>query len=301
MDISNPFHTQLIDDVSAAAKLGGYNLILNAVTGSQDETDAIETLLDSRCEALVLLGSTLATARLKILGQQLPVVVVGRPVSSGGVDVVRTDDNAGLAQAVTHLAELGHRRIAYVGGGRGTVPTLRGRAYQRAMRQQRLTDHVEIFDGGGTESEGGRAAQDLLRAPRRPTAVITFNDRCAMGLIDALVRTGVHIPAALSVVGYDDSPVARLTHINLTTVSQNTRQLAEHAITAITERIEHGRTDSRDVVVPPHLVARGTTAPPQLQEQHQEPVKGAEQPRQHLLHTQNHDATARPAPTPAAS
>ena len=95
-----------------------------------------------------------------------------------------------------------------------------------------------------------------------PTAVLTFNDRCAMGLIDTLVRAGVDIPGRVSVVGYDDSPVARLAHIDLTTVSQNTEELTEHALRAVIERLEDGRVEDREVVVPPRLVIRGTARPP---------------------------------------
>jgi DNA-binding LacI/PurR family transcriptional regulator len=121
---------------------------------------------------------------------------------------------------------------------------------------------MQILDGGETEAAGGQAARMLLLVERHPTAVVTFNDRCAVGLIDALLRAGVKIPETISVIGYDDSPVARLAHINLTTVSQNTHELAALAVRALTERMENGRTGKQDVVVPPHLVVRGTTASP---------------------------------------
>ena len=130
------------------------------------------------------------------------------------------------------------------------------------MRRCRLTDDVKVIQGGHTEGSGALAAQTVLASEPRPTAVLAYNDRCAMGLIDTLVRAGVDVPGAISVVGYDDSPIARLAHINMTTVSQDTPQLTEYALTAMIERLENGRTDHREVVVPPHLVIRGTTGPP---------------------------------------
>jgi DNA-binding LacI/PurR family transcriptional regulator len=266
VDVSNPFHSELIEDVHEAAQRHGYNLILSAVTRTQDENRAIETLLDSRCAALALLGSKLPAERLAELAAHLPIVVVGRPVSSAGVDVVRTDDNEGLDQAVAYLAGLGHRQITYVGGGKGEVPTLRRKAYKRAMHRHHLGDQIRVLHGGETEDAGGRAAPDLLQLTPQATAVLTFNDRCAMGLIDALVRAGVQIPNSLSVIGYDDSTVARLGHINLTTISQNSPQLTEHAVTAMIERLDDTRSEQRVVVVPPHLVVRGTTGPPPTQQ-----------------------------------
>ena len=102
----------------------------------------------------------------------------------------------------------------------------------------------------------------MLGAGPDPTAVLTFNDRAAMGLLDALVRAGVDVPGAMSVVGYDDSPFSRLAHIELTTVSQNIPELTEHAVAAVIERLDGGRTGHREVVVRPRLVVRGTTGPP---------------------------------------
>lgn len=263
MDVSSPFHAQLVEDIHDAAERHGYDLLLSPVTRSRDETRAVETLLDSRCEALVLLGPEAPDMDLTALGrQQLPVVVVGRPVAPAGVDVVRAADDDGVAQAVDHLAGLGHRRITYVTGGRGSIAALRRRGYQRAMRRHGLREQARTIPGGHTESAGARAAQTVLNAEPRPTAVLTFNDRCAMGFIDTLVRAGVDVPEAMSVVGYDDSPIARLAHIDLTTVSQDTPALTEHAVTAVIERLDNRRADHREVVVTPRLVIRGTTGPP---------------------------------------
>jgi DNA-binding LacI/PurR family transcriptional regulator len=262
MDISNSFHAQLVEDVHEAAERHGYDLVLSTVTRSRDEVRAVETLLDSRCEALLLLGPEAPAEQLTDLGRQLPVVVIGRPVPPLGVDVVRAADDEGVAQAVDHLAGLGHRAIAYVDGGHGSMAALRRHGYQHTMRLHHLVDHLQVVPGGNTESAGAGAARTILQTDPRPTAVLTFNDRCAMGLIDTLVRAGVRIPADVSVVGYDDSPVARLAHIDLTTVSQNTPELTEHAVATVIERLDDGRTDHREVVVPPHLVVRGTTGPP---------------------------------------
>jgi DNA-binding LacI/PurR family transcriptional regulator len=91
---------------------------------------------------------------------------------------------------------------------------------------------------------------------------MAFNDRSAVGLLDPLNRAGVDVPRSVSIVGYDDSPLARLAHVNLTTVSQNTQQQAEHAVAAAVERLDEGRSMAREVVLSPRLVVRRTASPP---------------------------------------
>ncbi len=262
MDVRSTFHAQLVEDVHEAAEEHGYDLVLSTVTRTRDEARAVETLLDSRCEALVLLGPEAAAARLTALARQVPVVALGREVSSEAVDVVRAADDEGVALAVDHLAGLGHRRIAYVDGGRGAIAAARRRGYQRAMRRHRLGGSLQVVGGDPGEESGARAARQLLATDSPPTAVVTYNDASAVGLLDALLRTGVDVPGRVSVVGYDDSPLSRLAHVDLTTVSQESALLVRHAVAAVVERLDGGRTERREVVVPPRLVVRGTTGPP---------------------------------------
>jgi DNA-binding LacI/PurR family transcriptional regulator len=262
LEVRNSFHAELVEDLQAASERAGYELVLSTVTRTRAERRAVEALLDFRCEALILLGPDAPPAQLAALGRQLPVIAVGRRVAADGVDVVRTADDQGVAQAVGYLAGLGHRAIAYVDGGKGVIPGDRRRGYRTAMRQHGLADRTHIIPGSHTEESGLRAAATLLRQPELPTAVLTFNDRCAVGLLDALSRAGVDVPGSVSIAGYDDSPLARLAHVNLTTVSQNTQQQAERAVAAAIERLDEGRSVPREVVLSPRLVVRRTVGPP---------------------------------------
>ena len=263
LDISSAFHAELAADIQEAAEGRGYDVVLSTVTRTRDERRATETLVDFRCEALILLGPVAPAAELAALGRQLPVVVVGRRVPGGGVDVVRSADADGVGQAVDHLTGLGHTEIAYVDGGRGTIAADRRRGYRRAMRAHGLDGRARVLEGDHTEAAGARAARLLLDEGRPlPSAVVAFNDHCAVGLLDTLTRGGVEVPGEVSVVGYDDSGLSRLAHVNLTTVNQDARRQAEHAVAAAVERLDGGRTTPHEVVLAPHLVVRGTTGPP---------------------------------------
>ncbi|HEY7359395.1 MAG TPA: LacI family DNA-binding transcriptional regulator [Streptosporangiaceae bacterium] len=262
MDVRNTFHAELVTDLDAAATGLGYDLVLSTLTPTRDERGAAEILLDFRCEALILLGPDEPAGWLNALGRELPVVVIGRRVPSAAVDVVRAADDRGVAQAVGHLFALGHRDIAFVDGGSGTIAADRRRGYRQAMRRRGLAGRLRIIPGDHTEEAGIRAAAVLTTGDALPTAVITSNDRCAVGLLDALARLDVAVPGSVSVVGYDDSALARLAHVDLTSVSQDARGQAGRAVELAVERLENGRAAPREVVLTPHLVVRGTTGPP---------------------------------------
>lgn len=260
MDVSSPFHAELLEDVHAAADRRGYDVVVSPVTRTHGEARAIETLLDFRCEALLLLGASLPEAELATIARQHAVVAVGRRLAVSGVDVVRAADDVGVGLAVEHLVGLGHRAIAFIDGPRGPIATLRRQGYRQAVRRLLGPDAVQVVAGGGTEEDGARAAAALESAP--PTAVVAFNDRCALGVLDRLRRDGIGVPEQVSVIGYDDSPLARLGTVDLTTVSQSSQAMAEAAVAAAVERLKGTRTKPVDVVLEPHLVVRGTTAPP---------------------------------------
>ncbi|MBO8191582.1 substrate-binding domain-containing protein [Streptomyces oryzae] len=122
-----------------------------------------------------------------------------------------------------------------------------------------LDAHTRILRGDRTETAGERAAHHFLDSGELPTAVVAFNDRCAIGVLAALARAGVAVPDDVSVAGYDDDTLSRLSCFDLTTVSQGAEEQARRAIAAAVERLGQGRTEPREIVLPPHLVARTTT------------------------------------------
>ncbi|WLW57607.1 LacI family DNA-binding transcriptional regulator [Streptomyces sp. YU58] len=262
--LQHPFHADLVEGIYATAEPAGYQIALSAVTAERGEQRAVETLLDDRCEALILLGPQAPASRLTELAGQLPVVSVARhlrpPVP--GLEVVRTADDKGARQAVDHLVALGHRAIAHIDGGKAPGAADRRRGYRTAMSRHGLTEHIRVVPGGLTEAEGAEAAQVLAASRPRPTAVLAFNDRCATGVLDVFLRSGIPVPGAISVVGFDDSHLARLAHIDLTTVGQDIPRLAHLAVDRAIARLDGRDTGTGEQVVAPHLVVRGTTAPP---------------------------------------
>jgi DNA-binding LacI/PurR family transcriptional regulator len=252
------FHAELLDGLYVAADKVGYELILSALTPSRDERTAVETLLGFRCEAVILLGPGLEGVPL--LAGRLPVTVIGWRVTDPAVDVVRTSDDEGMRDAIDHLVALGHRDIAYVDGGRGPIATARRRAYRAAMRRHGLDRHLQVIRGGDSQDDGVRASRLLLDGTDLPTAVIGYNDDVAAGLLDSLARAGIRVPQDMSIVGWDDTALARLPHLNLTTVRQDPVEMSRLAVERSVSRLRGEPVTDGEVVLPPNLVVRGSTA-----------------------------------------
>jgi LacI family transcriptional regulator len=265
LNVRSTFEAELTENIQAAAAQLGYEIVLSLVTATHDENRAIETLLSFRCESAILLGSQLPAARLRELARELPLVLVGRRVNLSHVDVVRSADHRGQALVVEHLAGLGHRDIVHVDGGQQPISAQRRQGYRAAMRRHGLDEHIRVLSGGGSEQDGRRAAGELLRNQHLPTALCAFNDHCALGVIDALTKAGVRVPSDCSVTGYDNSLVAQLTAIDLTSVSQEPPVLAQSAVRAAIDRLEGRAAVGTDTVLQPRLVVRGSSSPPSRQ------------------------------------
>ncbi len=260
INVRNAFHADLVEAIYAEAERLGYEVLLSALGPARDERKVVEALLGHRCEALILLGPKADAKYLAEVAAHTPMVVVGRRVPAKSVGTVHTAENKGVRQAMDHLFALGHRAIVHIDGGSGPGSADRRRAYRAAMRRHGLAERV--LSGDHTEESGVRAGETLLSEDRLPTAVLAGNDCCAMGLMHALSLAGVRVPKDISVVGYDDSHMAHLSHINLTTVRQDADTMAELAVRSAIERLDDRTLPSRELVLDARLVVRGTTAPP---------------------------------------
>jgi DNA-binding LacI/PurR family transcriptional regulator len=179
------------------------------------------------------------------------------------VDSVSSDDHAGIRIAVDHLAGLGHRRIVHVDGGTAISADQRREAFRTEMLRHGL--EPATLPGGSNEEDGLRAGQFLQ--DDMPTAVIAFNDRSALGVMESLRAAGMKVPSDVSVLGYDDSQFARLSYVQLSSVSQDAPLLAAAAVDRAVDRIE-GTAPPAHVVRTPHLVLRKTTGRPALATNH---------------------------------
>ncbi|HEX6351802.1 LacI family DNA-binding transcriptional regulator [Actinophytocola sp.] len=259
----NTFHADLVDAIYPAAEDLGYDILLSATSPGRDERQAVEALLGHRCEGLLLLGPNLDPEYVTHVGRQAAVVPVGRRYPDCGVSSVHAAESKGVRQVIDHLAELGHRDIVHVDGGDRPGSAERRKAYRTAMRRHGLADHIRVLAGKHTEAAGAEAAQQLLAdRTHLPTAVFASNDRAAIGVLDAFQRAGLSTPGDISVAGYDDSLLAQLSHIDLTTVNQNPQRQGELAVRAAVAAIEDPDSGPQDHAVDPKLVIRGTTAQP---------------------------------------
>ncbi len=262
-DLHNPFFAEVVDGLDDEAKRAGYHPLID--TGNRavgQEAAAVEMLLELRVDGLVLAGPQLGIGKIAEAARVAPVVIVGRATRNAAVDSVVNDDRAGVRAAVEHLAGLGHRRIAHVDGGAAPAAKVRRHAYEATMTDLGLAAHVQVARGAFTEEGGVRGTEELLDRRPRPTAILAANDMAALGALGVLGERGLDVPGEVSLVGYDNTSIAGLQHISLTTVDQPRFEMGAAAMRLLSERLDHGRTGAEHLVMAPSLVERGTTAPP---------------------------------------
>lgn len=256
---SNPYHGMVVEEIITRAHDRGFEVLLSAMSPRHDYRASLEALVSSRCEALVLLNPQLPEVEFESLVSGIPTVCFGRALQVPHVDVVRGDEKAGMQMLVDHLVDLGHRAIVHVDGGDQALARERCTAYEQAMRGHGL--QPTVISGGETLEDGHEAAT-LLKRVAGTTAVVAFNDLSAIGLMDELRRLGVRVPQDVSVTGIDNSWLAGIDAVSLTTIDPSPLNQARIALDLALERL--GGRDGRRVtrVVEPRLVTRGSTARP---------------------------------------
>jgi DNA-binding LacI/PurR family transcriptional regulator len=269
-DIRNPFYPEIMAGVQRAVEPRGYTLVFGSSGGDAQREHAIVRSMTARqVDGIILCSARLAVVELEALTRsRMHFVLASRNLEEAITDSVVVDNRAGAALAVDHLVALGHRRIAHIAGPQDVVPFRdRQSGYLDAMDRHGLSGEVIVLDSAASTTESGfEATSRLLDRVAPPTAVFVANDMMALGSMDAARRLGVAVPGGLSIVGFDNIPIAANLFISLTTVDSLAARLGEDAgqllLRRIDERDERGASAIEAIVLEPELHIRGTTSPP---------------------------------------
>ena len=258
LDFRNEVYADVFRGVRDAVERSGNRIIL-AVSDADEPTDqqTVGSLIEARVGVIIAATLMLPDVEVCALAQSVPVVSVARRVS--GVDSVYADDEAGAAAATSYLLDLGHRRVAHITGIEYEGHQLRRRAYESVMANAGLRPQTVVAQGYSQDA-AERTARVVLNLADRPTAVFAHNDEMAFGVREAAHSLGLHIPRDLSLIGYDNSRVARLHGIDLTSVDPHARRLGQDAGAAALARMRLDTAPLLDARLKPDLVVRASTA-----------------------------------------
>ncbi|MGW7576290.1 LacI family DNA-binding transcriptional regulator [Streptomyces sp. NPDC054765] len=295
-DMRNPWFVEVLDGLNSLLQAQGLRMLM--ADGRLDRRagqDFARTFQEMRVDGIVVVGTLPDTDGLAEVAERLPTVIAGNHEPRlPRVDLVANDDERGARLATEHLIGLGHRRIAHI-AGQGLVGELRRRGFEAAVRAHGLEASAVVENGDGTEEGGYRAAVRLLHPSRdtgrlhaqgptaerptgqrrtterrtperptteRPTAVFAFNDISGVGALSAAQELGLDVPADLSLVGYDNTYLARIRHLWLTSVNNASHEVGRRAARCLLDRMERPDTPAGQQLVAPAMEIRGSTAPP---------------------------------------
>jgi len=258
-----PFFMGLISGFEAELSARSYALTLQVVSTPDNEVEVYRRWWgERRVDGVFVTDMRNGDVRIPVLEElQLPAVVIGGPGDTGSVTQIWSDDAGAVTEAVRYLVALGHRRIARVGGLPDLLHTqTRTQAFTEVCASLGLESAVTV-PSDYTGEEGGRATRRLLIDAGRPTAIIYDNDVMAVAGLAVAQEMGLGVPADLSIVAWDDSPLCSLVHPPLTALSRDIAEYGAHAARQLLAAIAGEKV--RDVEAgSAHLTPRGSTAPP---------------------------------------
>ncbi|MEZ2389416.1 LacI family DNA-binding transcriptional regulator [bacterium RCC_150] len=258
-DYRNLWFVDLLRSMQATFSREGYQVTLADSRPGEDRIqEAVDGLLAMHVDALVIAAEPSGAMLARTF---VPTVVAGwRGGVPEGADLITNDDDGGGRLAAGHLLDLGHTRIAHLSGTGGAA------AHRRAgFRERVLESGLEVRiageEGGTSEEDGYVSACWILEHFPDTTAIFAANDTMALGALAALKARGLAAPAGVSLIGYDNSPLAKSRYLDITTIDNRSDLVGTDAAKTLLARMQEPSMKPRRAFIDPELVIRSTTAP----------------------------------------
>ena len=264
-EITNPFFPELIQGFEDIAVENGYEVLISSTNYDPRRMNlCIRRMLERKAEGVAVMTFGIEEPLLEQLAERnIPLVFVDQGPDRPGISLLKVDYHHGIRQGVQHLAALGHRNIAFISGPmRLHSAQSRLAAFSKSLTECGIAINQEwIVEGDHTLEGGIAAAEKLLGASRPATAVICSNDMTAIGVLHKVYRAGLRVPDDLSIIGFDDIHITRVTIPPLTTIQMSRTELARAAVNALRAHVEN-TTPHREYKIDTKLVVRESTGYP---------------------------------------
>jgi LacI family transcriptional regulator len=259
-DITNPFFTTVARGVEVAANAAGYTVTYcNTDEDAEKEKRYLDLLIQQQVDGILLVPAHgTADSVAYVQKHHTSVVVLDRRLAEVKTDVVRCDSEGGAYQLVRLLLDLGHQRIALLGGPEGASTAEDRRAgYRRAMAASGYEVAGLELCGSFTQASGYEMAQEVIAQTPRPTALFAANNFIAIGALKALLDNQISVPQDMALVGFDDLPPALVTFPFLTVAAQPAYEMAQIGAELLLARIAGEEPEAyQEIVLPTELIVR---------------------------------------------
>ena len=259
-DLTNPLFPPIVRGIQDKLEQAGYTpLIANTDNDPDRERNDFEAMRARQVDGVIT-----ATARFdhgvldEMAADGLPIVLVNRRLEDGPLSSATADDHEGARLAVKHLIDLGHTRIAHLGGPQEvSTGRLRLEGYLDGMTDAGLAPGPVLCGAAFTEPEGARLAGELV--DEGATAIVAGNDLMALGCYDVLAERGLRCPEDISIVGFNDMPFSERFNPPLTTIRIPHYEIGASAADLLLERLQDAEAPARHIVLAPELVVRSSS------------------------------------------
>jgi len=264
-DFSNPVFTELTAGLETEAFANGYLTVLaNSNEDLHRQEELIETMIGQGVGGFAIVpavGSTPETFK-PIQARSLPYIICARDIQDENADYIGVDDFQCGVLASTHLVELGHKNIAFIGGYPELVTFRRRMAgFRKVMGNHGLSVYEElVIPGPSTLEFGSEMAEQLNKNSQNFSAIICYSDIIAVGFCAKLRTAERQIADDISVVGVDNLPESKAIYPALTTVDHHPREVGRRAAEALNRTLKNNKTSKERVFLPVQLIIRNSTA-----------------------------------------
>lgn len=263
-DISDLFFNKIIEGIESVASSNGYLVLISDNSEEEIRKNVISNFVfNKQIAGLILLDSlvpfNVTDGRENILP---PTIMICEHSVGGNLPLVHIDNLTAAYQAVNYLIRKGHKRIATITGPREEgLSSYRLKGYEQALKRSGIVKESSyIVSGDYSFSSGKTAVAELLKNPRRPTAIFCHNDQMAIGAMKEIREQGYRIPDDISIVGFDGLEIGEYTTPPLTTVKQPRFELGKKAMETILEVIHTGKSAPNSILMESSWVLGGTVA-----------------------------------------